>query len=71
MTIPYIKRGKEMFISVRYGIAVHDHSGRRRIGKNDFVQVTGSDLLSYMGNEYKVSSLDENCLYLTKKEDKL
>lgn len=63
----YIVIGKLNYIYARPGVTVFDNRGKRRIGKNNRVQVTIMDRVVYNDeNEYKVVDFDEKYTILEK-----
>ena len=61
-----MRRQNRTWIYVRPGVEVLDNRGKRRIGKDNHIQVELHDKVMYDEEEYVVSNIAESTVTLTK-----
>ena len=66
ITIPCITKGDDSFISVKLGFAVYGNTGKRKIGKQNLIQIAKSDVLEHDERKYRISNMSNTCILLAR-----
>lgn len=64
LKIPCITRGKITYVNVKQGMAVYDTKGKRKIGRNNLIEIASTDTLIYKDLRYKIQMVLENEILL-------
>ncbi len=66
LKLEYKKQGKNLYIPLISGMEIYDIRGKRRIGKNETIQISESDKVVYYNRKYMISEITDNKIILTR-----
>lgn len=64
LSIPCVTKNSVKYISVKYGIAVYDAKGKRKIGRDNLIAVSNTDVFTYKEHNYKIESVTDTSIFL-------
>lgn len=68
LKLPCITKNKTTYISVKQGVAVYDVKGKRKVGRDNLIIVTSTDIFEYNQHNYMVKSIGKDVIHLKKVE---
>lgn len=66
LVVPCITKSNKVYINVKQGIAVYDAKGKRKIGKENLIEVSKADSLVYKERKYSIEAVADTYIALKK-----
>ena len=66
LKLDYKKQGNDFYIPLISRMEIYDTRGKRRVGKNETIQISKTDKVVYYNCEYMISEITDNKIILTR-----